>query len=135
MRRKGMTRHLRRARLDATGACCNALDGPLQRFRKHVMAPHSARARIGTAVWRWTHLRSVSAVQPILLAIAAIAAHCDSCSACCSSTNRTARSRTSGAYLLLVLMTPSSQDMESPGIPGWFIYLQSLGVALNSRLG
>jgi hypothetical protein len=34
---------------------------------------------------------------------------------------RTARSRTSGEYLLALPMTPSSQGLESPGIPGRFI--------------
>jgi class 3 adenylate cyclase len=34
---------------------------------------------------------------------------------------RTARSRTSGEYLLVVFMTPSSQELESPANPGRFI--------------
>src|SRR3546814_5225704 len=43
-----------------------------------------------------THLRSVSAVQPILPAIELIAPHCEPYSPACSSTIRTARARTSG---------------------------------------
>ena len=38
----------------------------------------------------------------------------------CSNTIRTARSLTSGEYLLRLPMTPSSQEMESPEIPGRF---------------
>jgi hypothetical protein len=38
----------------------------------------------------------------------------------CSSTIRTARSFTSGGYLIRLDMTPSSQVMESPAIPGRF---------------
>jgi hypothetical protein len=38
-----------------------------------------------------------------------------------SSTMRTARSRTSGEYLLDVFITPSSQRLESPVKPVWFI--------------
>jgi hypothetical protein len=33
---------------------------------------------------------------------------------------RTARSRNSGEYFDTVFMTPSSQELESPGIPGRF---------------
>src|SRR5690606_25060999 len=36
------------------------------------------------------------------------------------STIRTARSRTSGEYFTGLLMTPSSQELEPPGIPGRF---------------
>jgi hypothetical protein len=68
-------------------------------------------------------LRSVYAVQPILAAIDVIVAHSDECSDCCSSTSRTARSRTSGEYLLFLFMTPSSQEMESPEMPGRFKFL------------
>ena len=35
---------------------------------------------------------------------------------------RTARSFTSGEYLLRLVMTPSSQEVESPGNPGRFTY-------------
>jgi hypothetical protein len=65
--------------------------------------------------------RGVFAVQPIFAAIEPDAAHCESCSSSCSKTNPTARSRTSGEYLFDVLMTPSSQEMEFPGIPGRFM--------------
>src|SRR5512143_1530456 len=71
------------------------------------------------SAWR-THFRSVSAVHPILAAMETSAAHCDSYSAWCSNTSRTARSRTSGEYLVDVFITPSSQGLESPGIPGRF---------------
>lgn len=67
-----------------------------------------------------THLRRVFAVQPILPAIDSIAAHCDSYSPWCSNTSRTARFRTSSEYLLFVLVTPSSQEVESPEIPERF---------------
>ena len=40
--------------------------------------------------------------------------------ACWSKTIRTARSFTSGEYLLRLVMTPSSQELESPGNPGRF---------------
>jgi hypothetical protein len=59
-------------------------------------------------------------VQPIFSAIERIAAHCDVWLGAASSTNRTARSRTSGEYLLALLMTPSSQRLESPANPGRF---------------
>ncbi len=49
-----------------------------------------------------------------------IAAHCEPCSSWCSSTIRTARSRTSGEYFTGLVMTPSSQRLEPPGIPGRF---------------
>jgi len=62
----------------------------------------------------------VSGVQPNLLAMEQIAAHLDRYSHCCSMTNRTPRSRTSGEYRFGELMTPSSQDMESPVKPGRF---------------
>jgi hypothetical protein len=49
-----------------------------------------------------------------------IAADCEACSPWRSKTIRTARSRTSGEYRFHVFMTPSSQSLESPGIPGRF---------------
>src|SRR5690606_1796763 len=67
-----------------------------------------------------TQLRSVSAVHPIFPAIDSIAAHCELCVPWCSSTIRTARSRTSGEYFTGLVMTPSSQELEPPGIPGRF---------------
>ena len=39
---------------------------------------------------------------------------------CWSKTIRTARSFISGEYLLRLVMTPSSQELESPGNPGRF---------------
>ena len=82
--------------------------------------------------WPWsrsdcrTHLRNVSPVHPTLLAIETIAAHCVLCSPWCSNTIRTARSRNSGEYFDTVFMTPSSQELESPGIPGRFNQLVGL---------
>jgi hypothetical protein len=68
-----------------------------------------------------------------LLAIEPIAAHCESCSPWFSNTNRTARSRTSGEYLVDLFMTPSSQKMESPGIPGRFTRPTSLVFLASAR--
>ena len=70
---------------------------------------------------RRTHFRSVSGVQPILLATDTIAAHCELCSRSCSSTIRTARSLTSGEYLPAVAITPSSQETKPLAIPGRFM--------------
>ncbi len=78
-----------------------------------------ARRPSSFSCWR-THLRSVSGVQPIFCAIDWIVAHCDGWSRSCSNTIRTARSRTSGEYLVLLFMTPSSQFLESPANPGRF---------------
>ncbi len=58
----------------------------------------------------------------VSLSQAAIAAHCESCADRCSNTIRTARSLTSGEYRFVVLITPSSQEMESPEIPGRFTW-------------
>src|SRR5690606_13648908 len=70
---------------------------------------------------RRTHVRSVSALQPIFPATDVIAAHWELCSPWGSRTIRTARSRTSGAYLVnLLLMAPSSQGLEPPGKAGRF---------------
>src|SRR6476620_9722056 len=65
-----------------------------------------------------THLRSVSAVQPIFDAIEPIAAHCESYSASCSNRRRTARSRTSGEYLFDVLIDPILSRIGVSGNPG-----------------
>ena len=59
-------------------------------------------------------------------ALEVMAAHCDVWSLVCSYTSRTARSRTSGEYLLRFGMTPSSHEMEPPGIPGRFMQLREL---------
>src|SRR5215204_283717 len=69
---------------------------------------------------RRTHSRSVSAVIPSLPAIDWIAAHSDEWSSRCSRTRRIARSRSSGGYRVALLMTPSSQRVESPRYPGRF---------------
>src|SRR5690606_19946543 len=49
-----------------------------------------------------------------------MAAHSEGCSCWWSRTRRTARCRTSGEYFFDVFMTPSSQSLESPAIPGRF---------------
>ncbi len=89
----------------------------LIRARSSLVNP--PRRPVSTSVLR-THFRSVSGVQPILAAIETIADHCELCSCSCSNTIRTARSRTSGEYLIDLVMTPSSQTLESPAIPGRF---------------
>src|SRR5690606_38121371 len=73
-----------------------------------------------------TQLRSVSPEQPIFAAIDWMAAHCDAYSRSCSNTSRTARSRTSGEYFFACLMTPISQELESPANPGRFKVLDEL---------
>src|SRR4030095_9569728 len=89
----------------------------LSRARSSLVSP--GRRPRSRSAWR-TQWRSVSFVQPIFSAIEPIAAHCESYSGSSSRTSRTARSWTSGEYLFVVFMTPSSQEMESPGIPGRF---------------
>jgi hypothetical protein len=69
-----------------------------------------------------TQFRSVSDEHPIFDAIEQIAAHCDSYCSECSNTIRMTRPRTSGEYLLGLAMTPSSQGIRSPAIPGRFIF-------------
>jgi hypothetical protein len=49
-----------------------------------------------------------------------MAVHSELYSFTCSNSIRTARSRTSGEYLVLVVMTLSSQIIESPANPGRF---------------
>ena len=71
------------------------------------------------SAWR-THLRSVSAEQPIFDDTEPMAAHCDSCAPWWSRTNRTARSRSSGEYLFECFMAPVSRGLEPPGNPGQF---------------
>src|SRR5690554_6497582 len=50
-----------------------------------------------------------------------MAAHSEGRSCWWSRTRRTARGRTSGEYFFDVFMTPSSQSLESPAIPGRFM--------------
>src|SRR5258705_8270045 len=69
---------------------------------------------------RWIHLRSASVEQPIFEAIDRIVSQREPCSLSCSETIRTARSRTSCEYRVPFPMTPSSQRMEPPEIPGRF---------------
>jgi hypothetical protein len=90
---------------------------PLTRSRSSVVVP-------GRRPWPRSncrsHRRNVPRVQPIFPATEVIAAPCDPCAPSWSRTSRTARSWTSGEYLFDVLMTPSSQSLESPEIPGRF---------------
>jgi len=67
-----------------------------------------------------THSRNVSGVQPIFVAIETIVAHWELCSRSCSNTIRTACSRTSGEYLPVLVMSPSSLQKQSPAIPWRF---------------
>jgi hypothetical protein len=46
--------------------------------------------------------------------------HWVSYSPVCSNTNFTDRSQTASGYLILLVMTPSSQSLEPPRNPGWF---------------
>jgi len=64
--------------------------------------------------------RSVSLVIPTLPEIDPIAAHSEGYSPPCSSTSLTARSRSSCGYLVVLVISPSSQRMESPTLPGRF---------------
>ena len=89
----------------------------LSRSRSSVVCPR--RVPESTSARR-IHLRSVSAVMPHLPAIDAMAAHSDVYSSRCSCTRRTVRSRTSGGYLFDLVITPSSQGLESPTFPGRF---------------
>src|SRR5215211_5843627 len=69
-----------------------------------------------------THLRKVSAVQPIFAAIEPIADHCEAWSPPWSSTIRTARCRTSGEnrFEVFFVMAPPSQGSEPPANPARF---------------
>ncbi len=58
--------------------------------------------------------------HPIFSAIDEFASHREPYSLPCSKTIRTARSRTSWENLVLRVMTPSSQEMESPANLGRF---------------
>jgi hypothetical protein len=59
-------------------------------------------------------------VHPIFDAIELIAAHSEACSPRCPNTIRTARARTSGEYLVCLLIAPSSQELEPPANPRRF---------------
>ena len=78
--------------------------------------------------------RSVSGVQPIFSAIDFIAAHCEGWAEDCSLTMRTARSRTSGENRETLGMTPTSQGVESPAIPGRFTMSDRLTWLTLARL-
>src|SRR6478736_5553951 len=71
-----------------------------------------------------THSCNVCGVQPIFDEIETTAAQREACSPSCSRTIRTARARTSGENLFVVLlvMAPSSQELEPPANPGRFTY-------------
>jgi hypothetical protein len=96
----------------------------------------AAPKRPPLSIWR-THLRSVSGLQPSLVAMATMAAQSDGYSPRASRTRRTARSRTSGENFCFVsLMTPSSQRLGSPAKPGRFIrrnVRKNLGLGHASR--
>src|SRR5690606_29552944 len=81
-----------------------------------------ARLPLSTSAF-FSHSFSVCAEQPIFAAIDTTAAQREPCSPWFSSTIRTARSRTSGAYLFVVLLivAPSSQELGPPANPGRFI--------------
>src|SRR6266550_4704666 len=98
---------------------CTSRSSAFTRSRSSLVTP--GRRPRSRSNWR-TQRRNDSLVQPIFSAIETMAAHCDPCSAAWSSTSRTARSCTSAGYLFDVLMTPSSQEVESPGIPGRFMH-------------
>jgi hypothetical protein len=65
-------------------------------------------------------MRSVSGVMPHFSAIEVIAAHSDVYWSRCFCTSLIARSRTSAGYLFDLVITPSSQGLESPTFPGRF---------------
>src|SRR6185437_4356881 len=71
------------------------------------------------SAWR-IQFRSVSPEQPIFSAMEVMAAHWDGYSPACSLTSRTVRSLTSAEYLVAFDMTPTSQVLEPPAIPGRF---------------
>ncbi len=97
-------RNSRTSRSSSLMRCCSVVVGP-------------GRAPLSRSPWR-THLRSVSPVQPILLAIDSIAAHYDGCWSLASKTMRTARSCTSGEnFGDFLIMAPFSIEGAS-SIPG-----------------
>jgi hypothetical protein len=89
----------------------------LMRSRSSLVGP--ARTPWSRSDWR-TQPRSVSGVHPIFAAIELIAAHSEACSPRCSNTIRTARDRTSGEYLVCLVIAPSSQGLEPPANPPRF---------------
>ena len=82
-----------------------------------------------------TQRRRVSVVQPSFSDTDFVAAHRDECSPRACSNSRTARSRTSAESRLLVLMTPLSQHLESPEIPGRFNSTAVQPLGAECRLG
>jgi hypothetical protein len=72
---------------------------------------------------RRTHRHRVTRVIPKLAEIDPSTAHSEGYSPPCSSTIRTARSRSSCGYLVGLVISPSSQRMESPTFPGRFTAL------------
>ena len=71
----------------------------------------------------------------LLLDIETNVAQRDACSFSCSNAIRTARSLTSGEYRYTLLILQSSQEMESPEIPGGSVqlicvFLGTIGLAV-----
>ena len=95
----------------------------LMRRRSSLVGP--ARTPCSRSAWR-TQPRRVSAVHPIFDAIELIAAHSEACSPRCSKTIRTARDRTSGEYLVCLVIAPSSQGLEPPANPARFTVATSI---------
>ena len=99
---------------------------PERTASRHTAAPGSVvlggRGPSSTSARR-TQVRNDSRCTPSFSAIDTIAFHCDGYSPWCSNTIRIARSRSSSGYLPPFPtpdMTPSSQGLEPPRIPGRF---------------
>src|SRR5690606_23322298 len=107
LRRMSLARRSSRfSRSTALSCCCAAVVSP-------------GRWPVSRSAWR-IQFRSVSLEQPIFSAIEPMALHWEGYSWAWSCTIRIARARTSGENLLCRGMTPTSQGMESPAIPGRF---------------
>ena len=79
-------------------------------------------SRLASASAFFAHSFSVCAVQPILAEIYRIVAQQEECPPSWSSTIRTAHAHTSGENLFVVLLViaPSSQELEPPANPARF---------------
>lgn len=78
---------------------------------------------------------SVSALQPIFDAVELIAAHTDACSPQSSNTNRTARARTSGAYLVCLIIAPFPHGLKPPENPERFRRLTTTLLRIATKPG
>ena len=115
-------RHQLADRLDPVDAAVGSRFSRSRSFkRSRSVVVNPGRRPASRSVCR-NQLRNVSGVQPIFSAIEQIAAHCELYSSAWSTTMRTARSRTSDEYRFGLPMTPSSQEMESPGNPERFSF-------------